>query len=269
MFTFVNMNFFTDQCGHTIRLDHPPRRIVSLVPSQTELLHYLGLDKVVKGITKFCVHPRGWHQHKTRVGGTKQLKMEMIHQIKPDLIIANKEENDRHQIELLARHYPVWISDIKNLDDAVGMIHAIAELTATSSKAAQLVNEIQQAFQQLEKHEHIPVAYLIWQNPIMAAGGDTFINDMLYKAGFNNIFHSCPRYPDIQIEDLAASGCQHIFLSSEPYPFNQKHIDSFQEKLPGVNFYLVDGELFSWYGSRLRQAPAYFQKLKQTVLQNV
>src|ERR1700741_3198050 len=108
---------FIDQTGRKISIPQIPQRIISLVPSQTELLFDLGLDKEVVGITKFCVHPPEWFQTKTRVGGTKQLKIDLIKQLQPDLIIANKEENVKEQIEELEKHFPVWISDVNNLED--------------------------------------------------------------------------------------------------------------------------------------------------------
>src|SRR5579872_378234 len=111
------MASFTDQLGRTITLDQPPVRIISLVPSQTELLYDLDADVV--GITKFCVHPSAWFREKPRIGGTKNIHPDRIAALRPDLIIANKEENDRGQIEALAAQYPVWVSDIHNLTDAL------------------------------------------------------------------------------------------------------------------------------------------------------
>ena len=136
------MPVFTDQTGHSIILNKIPEKIISLVPSQTELLYYLGLDEKVVGITKFCVHPAEWFRTKTKLGGTKQLKMDLIHQIEPDLIIANKEENTKEQVELLAERYAVWISDINNLQTAYEMIEAVGEMTGTQEKAEELITRI-------------------------------------------------------------------------------------------------------------------------------
>src|SRR5689334_18071707 len=123
------MPSFTDQIGRTISLNKTPRRIISLVPSQTELLYDLGLSDEVVGITKFCVHPEEWFRNKPRVGGTKQLNMDIIHHLQPDLVIANKEENVREQVEELASHYPVWVSDINNPDDAYWMMKELGSIT--------------------------------------------------------------------------------------------------------------------------------------------
>jgi ABC-type Fe3+-hydroxamate transport system substrate-binding protein len=237
-------------------------RIVSLVPSQTELLFDLGLDEQVVGITKFCIHPTEWFKTKTRVGGTKNINLAAIKKLNPTLIIANKEENVKEQIEELANHYPVWLTDINNLDDALKMIEDIGVLTNSSTKAHHLTQKIKNNFEELTKVKiSINTCYLIWQNPYMTVGGDTFIHDMLQKSGFKNLFKNENRYPEISISQLQISNCQLLLLSSEPFPFKQKHIDELQEHLPNAKILLVDGEMFSWYGSRLVKAPQYFQEL--------
>lgn len=263
------MPYFTDQTGNKILLKTLPRRIVSLVPSQTELLYDLGLDNEVIGITKFCVHPSKWFHSKTRIGGTKQLKIDIIHQLQPDLIIANKEENLKEQVEELGRQYPVWISDIASLDDACEMIIQIGSLTGREEKAGSIVNRIRTNFSDLSveaaRHPPLSAAYFIWQKPYMAAGGDTFINSMLQAAGFSNIFFDKKRYPEVTIDDLLNSNCQVLLLSSEPFPFKQKHRDELQLRLPDTKILLADGEMFSWYGSRLLQAPEYFISLRRQI----
>ncbi len=261
------MPAFTDQTGRTTELKTIPRRIISLVPSQTELLFDLGLDEEVVGITKFCIHPAEWFYTKTRIGGTKKLHIDIIHQLKPDLIIANKEENVKEQVEELAHHYPVWISDITTLDDAYQMIEQIGLLTGTIEKARFLLTKIKLEFSKLESvGKKAKTAYLIWNDPYMTAGSDTFIHSMLEAAGFENVFKTSQRYPEITIDDLIKKGCQLILLSSEPFPFKQKHIDEIKQKLIDAGLMqtkimLVDGEMFSWYGSRLQYAPGYFKRL--------
>ncbi|MEP6675155.1 MAG: helical backbone metal receptor [Ferruginibacter sp.] len=255
----------------TDELNFIPQRIVSLVPSQTELLYTLGLESETVGITKFCIHPKKWFSSKTRVGGTKSIKKEIIDQLQPQLIIANKEENVQEQIEALAEQYPVWVSDVNNLSDALQMITDIGRLTGKENESNDLRTNIETEFAALNspstapQHNHA-TAYLIWRKPYMTIGGDTFINDMLEKCGFRNIFIHEKRYPQITTAQLKAIGCQLLLLSSEPYPFKQKHIDELQEQLPDTRIILVDGEMFSWYGSRLLQAPAYFKKLKEQCL---
>lgn len=256
------MPAFIDQTGRKIILDKTPERIISLVPSQTELLFDLGSGKEVVGITKFCIHPEEWFRSKTRVGGTKQLKMEIIHQLQPDLVIANKEENVKEQVEELAGHYPVWISDINNLNDAYEMIEQVGLIINKEQPAKEITDSIKENFGLLPTPgPRLPTTYLIWQNPYMTIGGDTFIHSMLETAGFENVFSNKKRYPEVTVANLHIANCQLLLLSSEPFPFKQKHIDELQPLLPDTKIMLVDGEMFSWYGSRLLKAPDYFRKL--------
>ena len=183
------MHAFTDQISHSIFLENTPKRIISLVPSQTELLFDLGLDEQVVGITKFCVHPAKWFYPKKRIGGTKRLHIDVIHQLQPDLIIANKEENVKEQVEELASHYPVWTSDITGLSSACEMIEQIGLITGKWEKAKNLISTINEKFAQLPSTNNKPATcYLIWNDPYMTIGGDTFIHSMLEAAGFENIF---------------------------------------------------------------------------------
>lgn len=260
------MPVFIDQTGKSVSIAGIPQRIISLVPSQTELLFDLALDKEVTGITKFCVHPNEWFRTKTRVGGTKQIKMDTIHQLRPDLIIANKEENVKEQIEELKKYYPVWISDVNNLDSAYDMIEQIGLITNKEQAANKIISDIKENFVQLPaKCSRLQTAYLIWQNPFMTIGGDTFIHSMLEAAGFKNIFADKIRYPEISIDQLQAADCQLLLLSSEPFPFKQKHINELQSQLPNTQILLADGEMFSWYGSRLLTAPAYLKELLESL----
>ncbi len=262
------MNFFTDQLGNTIALTTPPKRIISLVPSQTELLYDLGLETEVIGITKFCIHPDTWFKTKTRVGGTKNVNIETVRSLQPDLIIANKEENVKQQIEALQSIAPVWVSDVEDLDEALQMIVSLSEITGKPKKGIDLATTIAQEFQTLPTINHkLSTAYLIWKDPYMIVGGDTFINDMLHRCGFKNIFADQQRYPEITIEKLKTTGCKLLLLSSEPYPFNRKHIEDLQQQLPQTKILLVDGEMFSWYGSRLQKASSYFAELIKQVEQ--
>ena len=252
---------FTDQLQRTIRVNWPPQRIISLVPSQTELLFDLGLDSHITGVTKFCIHPKDKVSGKAKIGGTKQLDLALIKQLKPDLIIANKEENERSQIEALAHNFPIWISDIFNLDDAMDMIRGVGELTDKKEEGGHLSTLITAEFEKLNPlPRSLKVAYFIWRKPYMAAGKNTFIDHMLLRCGFENAF-SESRYPEISVSRLIEAAPDVIFLSSEPYPFKEKHVEEFRWLAPSAEIQLVDGEMFSWYGSRLRYAPAYFSDL--------
>lgn len=253
----------------TDQLSYKPERIVSLVPSQTELLHYLQLETETIGITKFCIHPTEWFRNKTRIGGTKSVDIEKIMSLKPDLIIANKEENVKEQVEMLAADFPVWVTDVNNISDAYQMIYDIGRLTRKENESANLVDLIKSKFDSVIQisniNKSIPTTYLIWKDPFMTIGGDTFISNMLETAGFNNIFSDQTRYPEITMAQLKVMNCELVLLSSEPYPFKQKHMDELQEQLPGIKVILVDGEMFSWYGSRLLLAPGYFMELQQRI----
>lgn len=240
------------------------KKIISLVPSQTELLWYLGLEDEVIGITKFCVHPEDWFKNKKRIGGTKQLHIDDIIKMQPDLIIANREENDKAQVELLASHCNVWVTDVNNLEDAMIMITNIGQLCGKETEAIKLAKDIELKFSKLcdvKNKQPEKAVYLIWENPYMTVGGDTFINDMMKKAGYENVFATERRYPELTIENIKNPGCTTLLLSTEPYPFTAKHISKFQAEIPGITVKIVDGEMFSWYGSRLLQAPQYFAEL--------
>lgn len=228
-------------------------RIISLVPSLTELLYDLGLDDEVVGITRFCVHPAGWHASKRRVGGTKNVHPEVVAALRPDLIIASKEENVKEQVEALEGFAQVHLTDIKDLPGALAEIRLIGGLVGKTAKAGDLAAEIQAGFARMQVGAPVEAAYFIWREPWMVAGGDTFINDMMERAGFVNVYEHLPRYPTIDPDAVRALA----LLSSEPFPFNEKHAASFQRAV------LVDGEMFSWYGSRLRLAPAYFEALRK------
>jgi ABC-type Fe3+-hydroxamate transport system substrate-binding protein len=248
-------------------LTYRPKRIISLVPSQTELLYDLGLENETAGITKFCIHPSNWYKTKERIGGTKTISIDKIHQLQPDLIIANKEENVKEQIEQLALDYPVWLTDVHNLAEALQMIKDIGALTGKDEQALALIGQIKTGFAAIPNTKKpVKTAYLIWRKPYLTTGGDTFIHDMLLHCGFENIFEERTRYPEVSITELQSSNCQLLLLSSEPYPFKQKHINELIKHLPETKIILVDGELFSWYGSRLLSAPEYFTNLINRIL---
>jgi ABC-type Fe3+-hydroxamate transport system substrate-binding protein len=250
-----------DQLQRTITLADTPKRIISLVPSQTELLYDLGLDTEVVGITKFCIHPDDWFKHKTRVGGTKKYNFETIKALQPDLIIGNKEENEKEQIEELMKLYPVWMSDIKTLDEAKEMIELLGKLVQREEKAKNLIQKISASFEALKPITQKSCAYFIWKDPYLCAGKNTFIDDMMQRCGFKNIFSGPDRYPEISLVELAKAQPEVILLSSEPFPFKEKHMEELKEACPNAEIILVDGELFSWYGSRLAKSADYFSGL--------
>ncbi|MCO4293736.1 helical backbone metal receptor [Solitalea sp. MAHUQ-68] len=265
---------FTDQMGQTIEINFPPKRIISLVPSQSELLFDLGLNKEVVGITKFCIHPNERFKSTAKIGGTKRVDIEKIRLLKPDLIIGNKEENQKEQIETLMQEFPIWISDIVTLDDAYSMIRSIGSLVDKETEANGLAQRIHDSFIELFQSDEFNkikslsprVAYFIWKDPYMVVANNTFIDHVLSVLGFKNIFSAKDRYTEITKEELRIMDPEYVFLSSEPYPFKDKHVMEMSAEMPQTRFLIVDGEMFSWYGSRLLHAPKYFKKIFTTLL---
>lgn len=253
----------TDQMGRRVAVPFPPQRIVSLVPSQTELLFDLGLGERVVGVTKFCIHPAEARKTAAIIGGTKNFDFEKINTLQPDLILGNKEENYQEGIEQLATQYPVWLSDIRTLPEALDMIRRVGLLTSRKERADTLADEIAGSFEALKAPATlISAAYFIWRKPYMVAAAGTFIDELLQRTGFRNVFKELGRYPEVTPEQLAAAAPQQILLSSEPYRFGEKHIAEFQTICPDAEVRIVDGELFSWYGSRLRHSAAYLRSLQ-------
>jgi ABC-type Fe3+-hydroxamate transport system substrate-binding protein len=276
------------------------------------LLYDLGLGDEVVGITKFCVHPEAWFRGKTRVGGTKQVHIDRVEALKPDLVLANKEENTLADVEALRKICPVWTSDISTIREALDMIRAVGALVGRAERAQVLAAEIGAGIESVRQVKRsgagnesvVPlgsgsvganesalqrsgsgavnesilrgttpgagkkVAYLIWKNPYMAAGGDTYIHAMMEVLGWENVFAGKSRYPVVTEEELAAAGVEVVLLSSEPYPFKMKDIKELAQVLIKANvgsnkvdIRLVDGEMFSWYGSRMQHFPDYVRKM--------
>jgi ABC-type Fe3+-hydroxamate transport system substrate-binding protein len=249
-----------DQMGRTVFVPADPQRIISLVPSQTELLFDLGLASRVVGVTRFCVHPAEAMKTKEIIGGTKKFRFEVIDRLKPDLIIGNKEENYEEGINTLAARYPVWMSDIVSFTDALAMIRAVGLITNTPDRADDFVMRILNSWSNIQ----LPparVLYLIWQEPWMAVGRHTFINSVIEKIGWTNVITSS-RYPQITDPDIVELNPDVIVLSSEPFPFRDRHIAALSALCPHATVRLADGEMFSWYGSRMLKAADYFKSFQ-------
>ncbi len=240
-------------------------RIVSLVPSLTEMLVDLGLRSALVGVTKFCVHPASLRNEVEIIGGTKNPNLPKILRLAPTHIIANKEENNKDDVEFLAKQCNVHVSDVKTMNDVFELLKVYADLFKVWDKAMALDEALRRELTQLQTEvlyqPPIKVAYLIWKNPWMSVGHDTFIHEMLSIAGFTNVFAAHIRYPEVSLEQLSESDV--VFLSSEPFPFNNTHL---KEVKPFANrCFLVDGELFSWYGTRLLASFRYFKELRHEV----
>ncbi len=258
---------FYDQIGHQIELNAAPKRIISVVPSQTELLFDLELGDDVVGITKFCIHPKKWFENKDRIGGTKNLNIQKIIELKPDLIIANREENTKEEIIELQKLFPVWTSDITNLTESLEMIQQIGLITSTSGLAIEICKKIALDFERLANYNFKVnrTLYLIWKKPYMTIGKNTFINDIMQKVGYKNVIDSTENYPVLLAAEIMAYNPDLILLSSEPYPFKEKDILEFKNLCPKAQILLVDGEMFSWYGSRLTKTVNYLIDLYRKI----
>ncbi|MEX0635518.1 MAG: helical backbone metal receptor, partial [Ferruginibacter sp.] len=173
------------------------------------------------------------------------------------------------QIESLANDFPVLLTDVNNLVQALEMIEMVGKITKRTPQASVICNRIKVGFQQLtltlQNKTPIPAAYLIWKSPYITIGRDNFIHDMMIHAGFSNVFDKQTRYPEVTVQDIRQSTCKVLLLSSEPYPFKQADIDELNALLTDVQILLVNGEMFSWYGSLLLEAPSYFEQLMHKI----
>jgi ABC-type Fe3+-hydroxamate transport system substrate-binding protein len=255
----------TDARGHDVSLGAPPRRIVSLVPSQTELLAHLGLDDAVVGITRFCERPEHWRSEKTIVGGTKEVDVDTVRGLDPDLILANHEENTEADVAAIDDVAPVFVTEVKTVGEALQMIRTVGTLTDTTDQTSTLAGKIISRFESLPDFAPLRAAYLIWREPYMTVGGDTFIHAVMGWGGLDNVYGDQTRYPEVSLDALAEKDPDVVLCSSEPFPFHQK--DTFtadlEAALPDTPIEVVDGQPFSWYGPRLLDTPSYLRKLRE------
>ncbi|MBT8317550.1 MAG: ABC transporter substrate-binding protein [Lutibacter sp.] len=260
------MRIVKDQLGREISLTNSPKRIISLVPSQTELLCSLALENELIGITKFCIHPYHLKSTKTIVGGTKKVDFEKIKELNPDFILCNKEENSYDFLPELEKIAPTYFSDVTTIQDSIDLILNLGIIFNRRTESKNLVEKISfklTDFKQFIKNQpQRKVAYFIWAKPWMVAGNNTYINELLKLNKFENVYANMDRYPKIEIDKIRYDGDPEvIILSSEPFPFKDEHamqIANFTNRAITV---FGDGEFFSWHGSRLLLAFDYFKKL--------
>jgi iron complex transport system substrate-binding protein len=249
-----------DHLERKITLSHLPKRIISLVPAITETMYHLGLENTIVGRTRFCIFPEEKVQKAKNIGGTKDIKLDRIHELKPDLIIAEKEENTKEIVETLEQHYPVFVFEVQNIPDVYRMINDLGIITNRKEEAIQMINEIKNKFDTLANVNGKRAAYVIWKKPYMVVGKDTYIQSILERIGFVNPFVSFNgRYPVITEEDFLHAEIDYIFLATEPYPFREKHLEEFQTLVKKAKPMIVDGEMF-WYGVKMIQAADYFRE---------
>lgn len=262
------MQFF-DKLNRSINVPSEPKRIISLVPSLTELLHEMGLEKQVVGITKYCVHPVHYQSIKTKVGGTKKVKIDAIKELKPDFILCSKEENTKEMVQELEKIAPVYVSDVNTFEEALELIGKLGQILHRRTQADRIVQKIknrQQEFQSfLKGRKKYSVVYFIWAEPWMVAGGKTFINDMIKVAGFTNAYEHLERYPEVKISRIrfSAHNPEVLMFGSEPYDFSDEEVYEVVRKNKKILTIYVDGQYFSWYGSRLSKAFEHFKEIHQ------
>jgi ABC-type Fe3+-hydroxamate transport system substrate-binding protein len=258
------MRTLTDGTGRTVQVPESPQRVISLCPSQSATLAALGIGPRLAGITRFCVYPEDMWKQTPRVGGTKRIQLDKIHAINPDLIICQKEENTIEIVETLSAFYPVFVTDVETLEESYAMTETLGMLTGTEAEAAHINQKVKASLQKIEPLNAIDTAYLIWKDPYMASGRANFVDEILQLCGMNNVLSGFPdRYPKVSEQQLVLAEPRLLLLSSEPYPFAEKHIADLQALLPNTLIQLVDGMYFSWYGERMIQAGIYLSELTQ------
>jgi ABC-type Fe3+-hydroxamate transport system substrate-binding protein len=250
-----------DHLGNTIHFKMPPKRILSLVPSQTELIADLGMQDYIVGVTKFCVYPTSIRKKAKVVGGTKNVHFDKIKLLKPDIILCNKEENTKEMVGELQNIAPVHVAEVVSLEDAYQLMLDYGQLFHQIEKANELIEETKANFQKLKsisaQHQKHRVAYFIWKKPWMVAANQTYINSMINELGLINVFEHLNRYPEVNLDNLPE--VDWIFLSSEPFPFKKDDFSAFSNKR--LKLEVVDGECFSWFGSRMKKSFSYFENL--------
>lgn len=254
-----------DQVGEDVEVPARAGRIVSLCPSTTETLFALGAGGRVVGRTDYCCEPADEVESVATVGGTKTIRIERVERVQPDLILAVKEENDREQVEALRARWPVVVLDPVDVDSAIDGIECTGTAIGQAEDGREMADEIRRQFAELPDAAGIRVAYLIWRKPWMVAGPGTYIDDLLTRLGFVNVAGGLPakegRYPALDATRLKELRPAFLLASSEPFPFSDKHIPELREAVPSAEPVLVDGQAFSWHGSRMRHATGVFREL--------
>jgi ABC-type hemin transport system substrate-binding protein len=240
------------------------RRIVSLVPSLTEALFALGLGERVVGVTEWCVHPAEGVAPLAKVGGTKNPDIDSVLALSPDLVIANREENRRRDVENLeAAGIRVWVTHPKTVRDGVALLGALADLGASPERRRAVVGSALLALARAEQdrlERRVRFVCPIWRDPWMVVGGDTYAHDLITLCGGENVFTGAGgrRYPRVELEEIVAAGPELILLPDEPYAFGQRDAQQIGAlDVPAAHtgrIHLIDGTLVSWYGPRILQA---------------
>jgi iron complex transport system substrate-binding protein len=245
-----------------------PERIVSLVPSLTETLIALGCRERLVGITRFCIHPAEAVAGLETVGGTKDPDLERIRALAPDVVFMNSEENRKEDHEALASSLDVDVSEPRTVAEIPGHLRHLGARVGAEAKAETLAAELEAAIARLEAaHAHHPelafsYAYVVWRKPWMATGPDTYVDDLLTRAGGRNVFaDASERYPSFELEALAARAPGLVLLADEPFPFGPQHIPEVAAALPNARVELVSGDDACWHGVRSLRGVAWAERL--------
>ncbi len=261
---------WTDALGRSVEIERPPRRIVSLVPSITEAFFAFGLGRRIAGVTKFCTEPAAGVADAPKVGGTKNVDVEAVAKLKPDLVIANAEENEKADIEALAAEgLTVFVTFPRTIIHATAMMRTLAEITEAKDAAAPVVAaiEAEAALSRAADRDRTPLRVFcpIWRDKWMTIGPDTYVHDFLSSCGLQNVYEeSKERYPEIELADVAAKRPDVVLLPDEPYHFTRKHVKEVAKAIPGIDesrIYLVDGKDVCWYGPRVADALRRIRKI--------
>ena len=249
-----------DDRGIPLELDGVPQRIVSLVPSLTETLVDLGAEERIVGVTKFCTRPDHLRRERTRIGGTKGINLAQVMDLKPDLVIANLEENEAQDVMALEiAGVPCWVCDVRTVERAMSLLVDLGGLIGCRAEGEALLQEVRRGWGAAGVSGGStagPVAYAVWRNPWMWAGRDSYIQSVMRWWGWTP-WPEDARYPEYPMDQLEAEGVHRVLLPSEPFPFKEEH----RAECLGLDAVLVDGEMFSWYGSRMRHVPEYMAAL--------
>jgi ABC-type Fe3+-hydroxamate transport system substrate-binding protein len=261
----------TDDAGRQVTLDAPPARIVSLVPSLTELLYALGVGAAVVGVTRYCTHPTEAVARLPRLGGTKNPDLDGIRRLVPDLILMNAEENRREDFEAMAHDLPVFVTEPKTVDDGIALIARLAVLVgcagAGEAMAAAQGAAVAATAAGAARGRLVRYFCPIWKRPWMAFNADTYAHDLLRRAGGENVLGARPdRYPTVTLDEVAAAAPEVVLLPDEPYAFAAGDVAALAPlgdtpALVAGRVHLVDGKALAWYGPRIADGVRTFAAL--------
>lgn len=251
-------------------------RIASLVPSVTELVIALGLGPCLVARTGFCIHPAEALRDVPKVGGTKDVNLTKLRALAPTHVIVNVDENRRETAEAVASWgAQLIVTHPRSPEDNLALFAQLAEAfgdrPGVVAAADALADELRHELEATVTGPPTPVLYLIWKDPWMTVARDTYVSRMLAQVGWRTVPErtggdaGAARYPALQGTESWLAGVEQVLLSSEPYRFDERHVDAARALCPGARVRLVDGELLSWYGPRAAAGLRYLRRLAEDV----